>query len=372
MDADIVLNELFSDGAELCVEYSDGPVAYRARWEGRPKTPPFKWGNDGEEVPAHDAWLAELDLRLEGLEALVSPELVKKDESHGETDLAAVKSLLVQYAGGLQAAFLYYECDGQKPPDTMGRMIMTQFRALMQASKAVTPKFTPEKVDEIFTTVATGSRSLERKVDATGASTFDLIDFFLAIVHTAYHRYACESGEDMASYSPLSSKLQTLMSDCFSARVFPELSKKMEKFKEAFTTGTDMLLKKGRRLTEHTLASCQLKRVKSVEVRVGLKYLCNHLARWNLLGREFSLQDLAYFTIAAKQQSDNPEEFELQPQPLDLNANEFERLLLFMAHYMYRMKKKHEPFEEFLGETLDEVYKKSNVLVDMNKLEDNL
>ena len=31
LDVDIVLNEVFSDGAELSVEYSDGPLAYQAR-----------------------------------------------------------------------------------------------------------------------------------------------------------------------------------------------------------------------------------------------------------------------------------------------------------------------------------------------------
>lgn len=31
LDVDIVLNEVFSDGAELSVEYSDGPLAFQAR-----------------------------------------------------------------------------------------------------------------------------------------------------------------------------------------------------------------------------------------------------------------------------------------------------------------------------------------------------
>lgn len=32
MDVDIVLNELFEDGSELQVEYSNGPIAYQARY----------------------------------------------------------------------------------------------------------------------------------------------------------------------------------------------------------------------------------------------------------------------------------------------------------------------------------------------------
>ncbi len=47
------------------------PCLHHARWEGRPRTPPFVWGEDGEVLPSHDAWLAELDLRREGLDALL-------------------------------------------------------------------------------------------------------------------------------------------------------------------------------------------------------------------------------------------------------------------------------------------------------------
>lgn len=52
----------------------------------------------------------------------------------------------------------------------------------------INPKFPYEKVDKIFTNVATAPRSLDRKVDALGASTVDLIDFLIAIVHVAYQR----------------------------------------------------------------------------------------------------------------------------------------------------------------------------------------
>lgn len=52
---------------------------------------------------------------------------------------------------------------------------------------------------------------------------------------------------------------------------------------------------------EQTLDSCQLKRVKSAVVKVDLRWLCNHLARWSLLGRDFNLQELALISVFAKQ-----------------------------------------------------------------------
>ena len=46
------------------------------RWEGRPRTPPFKWGDQGEILPPHDQWLRDMDLKAEGLGALIEPDLL--------------------------------------------------------------------------------------------------------------------------------------------------------------------------------------------------------------------------------------------------------------------------------------------------------
>lgn len=50
-------------------------------------------------VPPHDVWLAELDLKAEGLLALVDPDLVRGDPHAVEKDLDKVKQYLIQYAG---------------------------------------------------------------------------------------------------------------------------------------------------------------------------------------------------------------------------------------------------------------------------------
>jgi hypothetical protein len=69
------------------------------RWEGRPRSPPFKWGDLGEVVPPHDMWLQELNLEHEGLAGLVEPDTIKDNPAGLEQDLAETKTLLVQYAG---------------------------------------------------------------------------------------------------------------------------------------------------------------------------------------------------------------------------------------------------------------------------------
>lgn len=185
-------------------------------------------------------------------------------------------------------------------------------------------------------------------------------------------RFVAENGTDIASYTPLSAMVVSLVDDCFFPNVYLDLSKKMEKFYNAYTPGTEVLLKKGRRLTEQTLDSCQLKRVRSAEVRVELRYLCKYLTKWNLLMREFSYQELALLTIVAKQTQNSMESFMLQPQPISLNYNEFEKLILCIAYHMYTIKKRHDPFEGFLGETLDSIYKRGGVLIEADDEEANI
>jgi hypothetical protein len=69
-------------------------------------------------------------------------------------------------------------------------MNLTQFKAFYTGAKVTSSKFPPERLDEIFTTVATMPQALERKTDAMASSTMNLVDFVIAIVHVAYHRYA--------------------------------------------------------------------------------------------------------------------------------------------------------------------------------------
>ncbi len=123
---------------------------------------------------------------------------------------------------------------------------------------------------------------------------------------------------------------------------------------------------------EQTLDSCQLKRVRTSIVKVDLRWLCTHLQRWHLLGREFNYNELALMAIFAKQparSSLDPERFQLHPQPLEYDYNEFERLLLALSFHMYLLKKRadQQTFEQVLGETLDSIFKKANVLVEVQK-----
>eukprot|EP00798_Chlamydomonas_sp_ICE-L_P014421 gene14421-20427_t len=367
-DVDIVVNEIFHDGNEVFVEFSSGPMPFRVRWEGRPHTPPFKWGEYGEELPPHDTWLRSVDLKAEGLGGLIEPVLVKTDPQVVEKDLEMVKELMLKHAGSLQMLFWVQSSEGASSGDQLGHITLPQFRGIMQSSKAITPRFLPEKVDEIFTSVATSEQTLARKADNnSGFSAFNLLDFLIGVVHVAYHRFSAENPQQ-ASYTQLSGKLSALMKECFSMYSLPELQRKLDRFRPAAeNTAAAMLMQRGRKLVEQTLDTCQLKRVKSSEVKVELRWLCNHLQRWGLLGRDFNLQELAIIAVFAKQTETDPENFVLHPQPLEYNYQEFERLLLGIAIHVHVTKKKEKPFEEFLGEVLDSIFKKAGVLVEVSK-----
>ncbi|KAK9811334.1 hypothetical protein WJX72_002031 [[Myrmecia] bisecta] len=364
LDIHIVLNEMFKDGDELRVEYSDGPVAYKARWEGRPVTPPFEWGDGGEVVPPHDAWLRHLDMRTHELDRLVDPDLAKQAGAT-ERDLQAAKDMLYQNAGALQAVFTLYEFQGEASVESVSRMNLVQFRALTINSKLVTAAFAAEKVDEIFTLIAASARGTNSKLDSSGVANINFLGFLIGLVHIAFARATAINAAGPAlpmSERSLAAKLEVVISGHLAAYVLPDLSKKVDRFAVAYTPGAKLLLQKGRRLTEQTLNSCRLKRVLAPEVRVELKYLCSHLIEWKLLGKEFTFADLAVMVLFAKQPTGDAERFVLQPHPLNFNYDEFERLLVAITYFLYMLRKRKDPIEEYLGEMMDYIYRKAGVL----------
>ena len=82
---------------------------YVARWEGRPKTPPFQWGAAGEVVTPHDQWLKDFDCSFWGLEKLVEPALLQQNPNFLERDLKETRDVFLQWAGALQAVFTIYQ-----------------------------------------------------------------------------------------------------------------------------------------------------------------------------------------------------------------------------------------------------------------------
>jgi hypothetical protein len=121
-------------------------------------------------------------------------------------------------------------------------------------------------------------------------------------------RFAAESfATGPGSSTPLSTKLLSLLQDCVCSHLFPELQRRLEKLHGAVTPASQALVKRGRRLTEQVLERCQIRRVRARgPLRVPCAYVLKHLERWGLLGREFSLHDLAPVLIHALQPTTDP------------------------------------------------------------------
>ena len=91
-----MINEVFDDGNTVVVEYSAGPEAYTARWEGRPPTPPFQWGMDGAMGPSDMEWLENLDPKGSGMDKFVNPDLVAVNPGAMDADLKQTMDVLYE------------------------------------------------------------------------------------------------------------------------------------------------------------------------------------------------------------------------------------------------------------------------------------
>lgn len=368
LDVDTVINELYVDGDGLYVEYSSGPEAFKSRWEGRPNTPPFQWGEEGIVGPSDHEWLEELDLKAYGVDKLVNEDLVAQNPAALEQDLHATKEVLKQYAGGLQAIFKYYESQGDIDARDLDRMNLSQFRSLFLDSRVTTDSFKSAMIDENFqkTLDALQAANLTSKKHEH-AYVINLQEFMIGLIYVANAKYAMGLEGPGHGYSELSVKLTHVLTDFVFANVAPGITERLKSLEAAITPNSQLLLKKGRRLTEQTLDSCQLRRVASAERRLDVKYLTTHLKKWELVDKHIDLNTCMQLLLFAKHQEYEVTKMELKKHPLEVNYDEFERLLLAIAYHMYKAQQRDEPFEEYLGEMLDDIYKKAGVLVEIRK-----
>jgi hypothetical protein len=96
---------------------------------------------------------------------------------------------------------------------------------------------------------------------------------------------------------------------------------------------------------------------------VDLQHIAAHFLRWGLLGREFTVPELALAVVHAKQPSTNdPGRFVPVSNPLELDAAELEGLLAGLAALCARSRKRVD-VASVLGEMLDEAYRRAGVLL---------
>ena len=104
----------------------------------------------------------------------------------------------------------------------------------------------------------------------------------------------------MASHTRLQDKVDELLTECVVRNVYPDVSARVKKYAAARTKAAELMLKKGRRLTEQTLDSCQMKRTRSADVEAELKHVAAHMVQWKVLGAEVTFGDFAAMALYAK------------------------------------------------------------------------
>lgn len=371
LDVDTVINELYKDGDTVHVEYSAGPEAYVSRWEGRPVTPPFQWGEGGPVRPSESEWLEALDFHAHGVEKLVNEDLVAANAAALQQDLDATKEVLLKYGGLLQAVYKYYETVGEQDSRDLGKMSLAQFRTCMLDAKVTTEQFRSTQLDDCFRDAnedpAAGKGA--KKASSDSSASLAVKKFMVALLHIANKKFAIGLESPGWGYSQLAIKLQHLVTDYIQPNLVPAIESKLQKLEEAFTPDTELLLKKGRRLTEQTLDSCQLRRVASEERQLDVNYLATHMEKWGVVGEDkpLNFHDLFTCLLLARQSTTTMTEFLVKRVPMTVTYDEFERLLAATAYHVYTQEGPEEQFVEFLGEWMNNVFKKSGILVEVRR-----
>jgi hypothetical protein len=105
---------------------------------------------------------------------------------------------------------------------------------------------------------------------------------------------------DLAEHTRLADKLEELIVDYIAKFVYSDIGARLERLTLAHSKGSQLMLRKGKRLLEQTLDACQMKRIKSSCIQVEVKHVACHMANWKLLGVDFSLPDLVDAVLYAK------------------------------------------------------------------------
>lgn len=374
-----VINELHRDGDTVIVHFSNGPEAFKSRWEGRPKTPPFRWGTDGLIGATDQDWLEDgLDLYAFGVDDLVNESLAQVSPDAKEQDMKATQAVLVKYGGILQALFKYYESYGDLSIQAADKMTLEQFRQCMRDAKVTNNNFKPDNVDECFSEVQPRNLKGASKKSSNDSSV-GIEAFFIALLRVAARKY--NMGRDNG-FAELNMRLSHFITAELLANIGPILQKSHNALSGCLTSETQLLLRKGRRLTMQTLDSCQLRRVAAAERRLDVKYLSHHMTKWGILSASekkirkgcVSFVQLAKLVIFAKQpEARDVTQYVVHNAPYELSYDEFERFLAALAFHMYNQPgggpdggDREETFVEFLGEFLDDIFRRSGVLLELN------
>jgi len=227
LDVDIVLNEMLGDGDELFVEYSHGPTVFKCRWEGRPRTPPHVWGETAVTENVEYDWLSDLDLKAYGLNELINPDLASANAHAVDQDLDATKDIMSQYAGPLQALFIYYGTQGDSP--SQEKLSLSQFRDIILDSQIASEKFVPGMIDEAFNKARYAQASVQEsgKRRQSAGSKLGLQEFIFALIFVAAKKLDLGFEGSGWGFAALSERFYKLLTEFIFPNLIPAIAERI-------------------------------------------------------------------------------------------------------------------------------------------------
>ncbi|CAG9465750.1 unnamed protein product [Pedinophyceae sp. YPF-701] len=372
LDVEVIVNEVLEDGDEVFVEYSSGPRQFTVKWEGRPVSPRFTWGEGAPVDGGIDAWLEALDIsRLPNLDQAVGiqNQALTEDIQPLRMQIKLAHDVLKKYAGILQLVFVFYTSSGESNEKAIHCDFInpTNFRGFCKGAKLISDAFNPQQADSVFQQVLGCSPRAQEARGRGPPSECDLADFLLLIVLLAADKFSREEGFLQAA--PLQMKVEQLIKHNVIDFVVPKIQESLAGFRAALTPAVEALLDRASDLLRATLDSVVFKRTKKSRLtgsQVDVKYLVQHMQRWGVMQQIPQSVLPACWAFAATREVDDvaadPTKVTLKHTPVALTHSEFPRFMFATIREMYSAARTEEPIEKYLAAQFDNIFRASGAM----------
>lgn len=241
------------------------------------------------------------------------------------------------------------------------------FRMFCRDAKVITEAFHSQRADAVFQRVVSSSPRAREAKGRAPVTEADLRDFMLVLVVMAGEKFM---EDDPHATEPLPLRLRRLVLDHLMPHVVPKVNKDIDHFRPAWVPKVQAWVARARELLAQTLASVQLKRVRSSDgvARVEVRYLLTHLQRWGIVPAMVPANDVVLCFLFAAAGADgssgsDPDvtQMTLMPTPVAVDEPMFERFIVAIAYRMFEKQKPADEFDQFFATVLNQIFEAAGV-----------
>lgn len=336
IDVDYVIKELFVNEQTVYVHFGHGPVAYTARWEDRPATPPFEWENGQLVVPGPEDWLANLDLRAYHVEGLIEHE---GGEPHGlQHELDATRDVLLQAGGQLQALFTYFATSESSSVQDFERLKISALQRLLLDTRITGSGFREAALEEVMKRAQAAITGKAEDEDAF----LSFQEMLIVLIFVAAAKFKPGGEEAKGAVKELHLRVRKLLDEHLLHQFVASLSTRLRAVADMYEPAVLDLTAKGRRQIELTLDSCQQRRPAAMNRRLAFVRMCECLTNWGYLVPNVDVATLGKIFLYSKHRTHAVKTCKMVHTPLDVDYQDFERLLVGVAAHLFQLHKADE------------------------------